>query len=67
MVESLSAQCGKAEIAILLEQDVELVLLEMMSFYMGLVGHIQIVSIYEGLKLLYTLINQHPVSIHKSV
>ena len=42
VVESLTAEggCGQQEVAALLEQDVELVLLEMMTFYMGLVGHI---------------------------
>ena len=49
------------------KHDIELILLEMLSFYMGLVGHIQLASIYDNLKLVLTLIRNNPVLIQKTV
>jgi hypothetical protein len=56
VIDTLTQGASFVEINALLQQDCELCLIELMSFYMGLVGHIQIVSIYEGLKLLLTLL-----------
>lgn len=47
--------------------DIELLLLEMLSFYMGLFGHIQLASIYDNLKLVLTLVRNHQAAVKKVV
>lgn len=39
----------------------------MLSFYMGLVGHIQLASIYDNLKLMLTFIRGNAASVRKMV
>jgi hypothetical protein len=47
--------------------DIELLLLEMLSFYMGLFGHIQLASIYDNLKLVLTLVRNSQAAVKKVV
>ena len=50
-----------------MKHDIELLLLEMLAFYMGLFGHIQLASIYDNLKLVLNLIRNSSASVKKVV
>jgi hypothetical protein len=49
------------------KHDIELLLLEMLAFYMGLFGHIQLASIYDNLKLVLNLVRNNLAAVKKVV